>query len=241
MPAPVALAIAALAFLVGAFVFSVGGFRDHDGRTNAPVASPGGSGPKGEKPPPSGPATVLTAPSGTAPATRTPGVAAPASPAPTREPLRTGEFAPGTLPPYNPPSLGSGRRGEGEVVDFSTRFKTPEEREAFEAERRKRWDARLRAEHERLLALMQERLGLTKSQTDAVRKVLDEQLAARNDLVARLRKGEVARTDMEDRVKAIKGHAEQGMKATLTPEQWAGYLKLDPKDQVLDEKAAGPR
>jgi hypothetical protein len=236
IPVPAALGGVVLAFGVG---LACNGLRD-SGREPARVERPSGA------------LAVVTRPQGTAtPSLEAPKSVRPASTRAPRGPVAAPDVAtpapadapvePAQLPPYDPPSLGSGRHGEGELIAFYEPFKTPEEKARWEDARRQRWEKRLARENEVTIDLMKDKLGIDEQQATAVRKILADRLAARMALIAKLNSGEIGRVDMEDHVLAIKSRALAGLKATLTPAQYEGYFQLDPRQQVLNEEAHAPK
>ncbi len=234
IPVPAALGGVVLAFAVG---LVCNGLRD---------TAPSSHGIERPSPAPSATKPIAKL----APALDVPRLVRPAAtkaeePAPETRPARPATSVtsaePIAVPAYNPPSLGSGRHGEGEVIAFYEPLKSPEERARWENARRKRWESRLVRENEVAVELMKEKLGIDESQAAAVKKILGDRLAARLALIDGLNSGTLLRVDMEDHVLAIKNKALAGLKATLTPAQYEGYFQLDPRQRVLDEEAHTPK
>ena len=192
-----------------------------------PVTGPSGPTSPGETGP-SGP----TSPGGTAPN--------PGAPNPHR--------GPGALPPAPPPPLSPeaakeadrikrerearGGRGGGRVTTL-VEPKDPEVREARNTERMKSWERRLRYANDIRIKDLRSSVGLDAAQEKRLRKILDNELAARMALVDEHRLKKISDTTFDEQVKTNTAEAKQKLQALLSPEQYAKYGQLKPREQVL--------
>jgi len=123
-------------------------------------------------------------------------------------------------------------RGGGRVTTL-VYPEDPEEAEKLETERNERWRRRLEYANDIRIEEMQKSVGLTAAQAEALRKILDEELAARMDLVDKHRKKQISNTTFDAGVRETRDTAQAKLKALLSAEQYAKYGKLKPREQVL--------
>ncbi|HBP16905.1 MAG TPA: hypothetical protein DEA08_03795 [Planctomycetes bacterium] len=195
--------------------------------------------------PPSGPGAGPQAPSGGPSGPPAGPQAGPEQPKPD-EPFR-GPDAPAPPPPP-PPSADALAEGEkirrendalrdkprgGGRVTTLVYPKDPAEAEKLEAERNERWRRRLEYANNIRIQELQKSVGLTAAQAEALRKILDEELAARMDLVDKHRKKQISNTTFDEGVRETRDTAQAKLKALLSAEQYAKYGQLKPREQVL--------
>lgn len=195
--------------------------------------------------PPSGPSAGPRAPGG-APSGPAAGPQAGSARPDPDEPFR-GPDAPAPPPPPPPSdaalaegekirrendSLRDKPRGGGRVTTL-VYPEDPEEAEKLETERNERWRRRLEYANNIRIEEMQKSVGLTAAQSEALRRILDEELAARMDLVDKHRKKQISNTTFDEGVRDTRDTAQAKLKALLSPEQYAKYGKLKPREQVL--------
>lgn len=189
------------------------------GGPNAGLPSDGSSGPSG------GPSGRRTTPAGGSP-----------------------HRGPGALPPAPPPPLppsaskeadrikrereARGGRGGGRVTTL-VEPKDPEERERQNTERMKSWERRLRYANDIRLKGLRDSVGLNAAQEKRLRAILDEELAVRMTIVDEHRLKKISDTTFDEKVKANTAEAQQKLQALLSPEQYAKYGQLKPREQVL--------
>ena len=133
--------------------------------------------------------------------------------------------------PRSPAGAAAGRAEAFTTLDYH--FDTPEEREAWEKNRRDAWLTRLNREIEIKLKNLVAKVGLTPEQTRQVKAVLDAELAARMELVDRLAAKTLALDSFRGEVLKNKAAAKEKLGEILSPEQLATYEALDPREQVL--------
>jgi hypothetical protein len=189
------------------------------GAPSAGVPSDGSSGPSG------GPSGTRTTPGGGSP-----------------------HRGPGALPPAPPPPLppgaskeadrikrerdARGGRGGGRVTTL-VEPKDPEERERQNTERMKSWERRLRYANDIRIKGLRSSVGLDAAQEKRLRKILDDELAARMAIVDEHRLKQISDTTFDEKVKANTADAQQKLQALLSPQQYEKYGQLKPREQVL--------
>lgn len=155
---------------------------------------------------------------------------------------------PGSLPPPPPPALppsaakeadrirrereARGGRGGGRVTTL-VEPKDPEEREAHNTERMKSWETRLRYANDIRIKELRKSVGLDSGQEKRLRKILDDELAARMKLVDEHRLKKISDTTFDEQVKSNVADAKQKLQALLSPAQYTKYGQLKPREQVL--------
>lgn len=111
--------------------------------------------------------------------------------------------------------------------------KDPEVAEKMEQARNARWERRLKYANDIRIKQMRESIGLTAEQERAMRKILDAELAGRMELVDQHRKKQLSDTSFDEAVVKNRDAAIAELKALLSQQQYAKYVTLKPRDQVL--------
>ncbi|MCA8924723.1 MAG: hypothetical protein KDD82_23115, partial [Planctomycetes bacterium] len=137
--------------------------------------------------------------------------------------------------------LAAEREQQGDTSNGETRalvydFESDAARLEHEAERRANWEARLTRENDIKLKSLRESVGLSSAQESRLREILDAELAERMRLVDALAAKELTRTTFDQGIRANMEGARQALQALLTPEQYAAYGELKPREQVLRDE-----
>ena len=189
--------------------------QDASGAKDAGAPAQGGEGDPG-------PAAQVSGPSGPPP---TP---PPAPPPPPQAALAEGERAARGPDPSEP--------GGGRVKTLVYDFESDEERQAWETRRRESWERRLRREIDIKLETLREKAGLSPSQLEALRQVLDDEHTERMRITDALTAKEISQLTFDEQVQANVARARERMAAILTPAQLEVYQGLKPREQVLREE-----
>ena len=131
-------------------------------------------------------------------------------------------------------------RGEGRIIDLGLKFRSEEERRAWEESRRQRWEARIARENQAAVDLLRKEVGLQDWQAKELKRILDEAAQRRADLIDGLMRGEVSQMEMKSRVEQIREESMGQVKQVLSPEQFSRYLTLEPRKQVLRDDLKKP-
>lgn len=129
-----------------------------------------------------------------------------------------------------------GDEGHGDTRALVYEFESEEARLEHEAARRANWEARLDRENAIKIKGLRESVGLSAAQEGRLQEILDTQLEERMRLVDALAAKEITRTTFDQGVKDSVAAAQQALQALLTPEQYAAYVELKPREQVLRDE-----
>jgi hypothetical protein len=127
-------------------------------------------------------------------------------------------------------------RGNGKVTTLVYDFDSEEEKQAWEAKYKTRWETRLKREIDIKIRQLREKIGLSAPQENTLRKVLETELAERSRLVGLLTAKKIGQSDFDSAVRSNVDGARQELKATLTEQQLAAYNELKPREQVLRDE-----
>ncbi|MEZ6183768.1 MAG: hypothetical protein R3F62_02025 [Planctomycetota bacterium] len=129
-----------------------------------------------------------------------------------------------------------GDAGNGNTRALVYEFESEEARLEHEAARRANWEARLTRENDIKVKGLRESVGLSSGQESQLREILDKELSERMRLVDALASKEITGSSFDEGIRANYEGARQALKALLTPEQFATYAKLKPREQVLQDE-----
>lgn len=127
-------------------------------------------------------------------------------------------------------------KGNAEVTALVYDFKSKEERDAWERQRRRNWQARRKHEIDVKIRQLKEKVGLTDGQAQQVKKILDKEDAERTRLVDLLTSKQISRGDFQQFVQANVKTAYDQLSQVLSPSQMTVYKGLKPREQVLREE-----
>ncbi len=154
------------------------------------------------------------------------------------------------VPPAPPPisneALAEGERikrelaenpeGNGTVTALVPGGESPEERAAWEKRKREQWENRLARENEIKLRQLRDSVGLQPAQEAELQRILADELTERTRLVNSLTAKEISRTSFDEGVRRNVEQARSRLRSLLTPEQYAAYGQLKPREQVLRDE-----
>jgi hypothetical protein len=126
--------------------------------------------------------------------------------------------------------------GDGKVTTLIYDFDTDEERQAWEAKFKTRWETRLQREIDIKVRQLREKIGLTAPQEGDLRELLGDELTERSRLVGLLTAKKISRSDFDSAVRTNVNGARARLKETLTPQQLVAYGELKPREQVLRDE-----
>lgn len=97
----------------------------------------------------------------------------------------------------------------------------------------KSWERRLQYETDIRVRGLRASVGLTAAQEKQLREILDKEIAVRMTIVDEHRLKKFSNTTFDEKVKANYAEAQLKLEALLSPEQFAKYGQLKPREQVL--------